>query len=81
MIRLTPKFGPMAFGIIQSGMTSGVASGIAGLPQLADGNFVLPWAKAWLLSWLLVAPLVIVAAPFVQRLVQHLTGCPRDTSS
>jgi hypothetical protein len=36
------------------------------------------WIRAWLLSWLLMLPIVVLAAPAIRRLTNMLT---RDESS
>lgn len=60
------------FGILQSGLTSGVASLVASMPQIAEGN-MSHWLKSWLIAWALMLPLVILAAPSLQRIARLLT--------
>ncbi len=63
----------MIFGIIQAGLTSLVASGV-GTFQLAgfSGGFVRAWLGAWLTAWAMMLPVVIFAAPHIQRAVLAL---------
>ncbi|WP_338026522.1 DUF2798 domain-containing protein [Bradyrhizobium acaciae] len=65
------------FGVIQSGMTSLVAAGIASFPAMATSQFLWNWLASWLVSWAVMAPLVLAAAPTIRSLSMLLT---RDDS-
>lgn len=71
----------LVYGVLQSGLTSGVASGIASLPFWATGGFWRAWLTAWGIAWLTMLPLVVFAAPLIQKLAYALTrdahGQPR----
>lgn len=71
------RFAPYLFGFLLSGMMSAVVSGIATLRNagLVDGFFGL-WSNAWLLSWLIAFPVVLVAAPVTRRLVGLVVKTP-----
>jgi hypothetical protein len=73
MRRIPAKYGHYVFGVIQSGITSGVAAAIASVPFLEAGSFLINWVGAWLLSWTLMLPIVIFAAPFIRKAVNRLT--------
>lgn len=64
----------LLFGLIQSGLTTGVASFIASVHwhpfRIAFGH----WLASWPVSWLIMVPVVLVAAPIIRRLVTALTG-------
>ena len=67
---LPPRFVPIAFGFVLSALMSLVVSGIstvrtAGLIE-GFGNL---WIGAWLPSWLIAFPIVLVVAPVARRLV------------
>ncbi len=68
------RFAPLLFGLILSGLMSFIVSGIstvraAGLgPDLAG-----LWFSAWLASWLVAFPTVLVVAPIARKLVARLT--------
>ena len=64
------RFAPILFGFILSGLMSLIVSGIATFRAigLAEGVFGL-WISAWLASWLVAFPCVLVVAPFTRRLV------------
>lgn len=61
------------FGIIQSGLTSLVASGVGSAALLGQGTFFSHWMMAWLLSWGVMLPVVILAAPAIRSLAYRLT--------
>ncbi|WP_284180274.1 DUF2798 domain-containing protein [Rhabdaerophilum sp. SD176] len=63
----------LVYGVLQSGLTSGVASGIASLPFWKGGGFWGAWLTAWGIAWLTMLPLVVFAAPLIQKLAHALT--------
>ncbi|CEG09116.1 hypothetical protein BN961_02537 [Afipia felis] len=69
---LPRKYGHFIFGVLQSGITSGVATGLATYSYHVERLFQ-HWLLAWLTSWALMIPLVLFAAPAVQRLTFLLT--------
>ena len=73
MIRIPEHRAPLVFGLIQAGLTSLVASGVGvfRLNGLSDG-FAAAWLGAWLTAWLMMLPVVIFAAPHIQRVVLAL---------
>lgn len=64
------RFAPILFGFILSGLMSLLVSGIATFRNagVVDGFFGI-WANAWLPSWLVAFPVVLVVAPVARRLV------------
>lgn len=73
MISIPARYGPLTFGVIQSGMTCLIATGIASVPFVEDGHFLSHWLRSWALSWITMLPFVVLAAPLIQRAVWHLT--------
>jgi Protein of unknown function (DUF2798) len=69
LLRIPKKYGYSIFGIIQSGITCAVATGIACLPTKA----VTYWATSWLLSWATMTPVVLLAAPLIRRVIDRVT--------
>ena len=67
---MSPRYAPVLFGFILSGLMSLIVSGIATARNagLADG-FVTLWFLAWLPSWLVAFPTVLIVAPVTRRLV------------
>lgn len=73
MIRLPKRCSPYLFGVVQSAITCAVAAAVASGPVFPIGRFIVHWSSAWLLSWLLMLPLVVLIAPWLRRLVDRLT--------
>jgi len=69
---LPRKYGHFIFGVLQSGITSGVAAGVATYGYHVERLFQ-HWLQAWLVSWALMIPLVLFVAPGIQRLTRLLT--------
>ena len=70
---IPPRFAPIVFGLILSGLMSLIVSGIAtfravGLPF----DFGLQWMGAWAASWMVAFPTVLVVAPLTRRMVGRL---------
>lgn len=73
MLGIPRRFSHFVYGVIQSCLTCGIAAGVASLPFLATGSFILHWVQSWLLAWLTVLPIVLFAAPAIRKLTQFLT--------
>jgi hypothetical protein len=75
MLRLPRQLAPFIYGLIQAAMTTAVATAVA-IHQLTDFGvpFLRQWFSAWCIAWFTMLPIVIFAAPFIQRLVLVLTG-------
>jgi hypothetical protein len=73
MLRIPRRYGHFVFAVIQSGMTSAIAAAIASTPFLESSTFMVHWLAAWLVAWAAMAPIVLLAAPFIRRLVLALT--------
>jgi hypothetical protein len=73
MLGIPRRHAHFVFGVIQSGLTSGVATVIASLSFLDTGVFLSNWTKSWAISWALMLPVVLFAAPFIRRLAIFLT--------
>jgi len=74
MARLPHQYAPLVYGIIQAAITTAVATAIATY-QLTDFSmrFAEEWLFAWVISFLTMLPVVVFAAPFIQRCVLALT--------
>jgi len=71
---IPPRFAPLAFGFLVSGLMSFLVSGVAtaralGLPS----DFVGHWFAAWIPAWLVAFPTILVVAPVVRRFVEKHT--------
>ena len=75
------RYAPILFGFILSALMSFLVSGIATFRNagLVDGFFNI-WVSAWLPSWLIAFPVVLVVAPIARRLVGVLVKAPAPVS-
>jgi hypothetical protein len=73
MFKIPRRYGHFLFGIVQSGITSGIATLVAGWPSFK----IAPLFLHWLVSWAVMVPFVVLAAPTIHKAVQSLT---RDDS-
>lgn len=71
------RFAPVLFGFVLSALMSFIVSGIAIFRNagLVD-EFLSLWINAWLPSWLIAFPTVLVVAPLARRLVGMLVKMP-----
>jgi hypothetical protein len=74
MPRIPKEYRHFVFGVIQSGITCAIAAAIASLPFYADGSFAAHWLRAYLFSWFVMLPVVVIAAPVIRRLVDAITS-------
>jgi hypothetical protein len=64
---------PYIYGVIQSGLTTAIAAGVATYRHAGLSLEVVPdWGAAWLLSWFAMLPIVIGFSPWIQRAVAAL---------
>jgi len=73
MLRIPRRYTHFVFGVIQSGLTSLIAAGIASFPSLARGSFLQNWMLSWLIAWVTMLPVVLLAAPAIRTLALALT--------
>jgi hypothetical protein len=73
MLRIRRRHGLFVFAVIQSGMTTAIAAAIASTPFLGDSTFMAHWLGSWLIAWVAMTPIVLLAAPLIRRLVFALT--------
>ncbi len=73
MLRIPRRHAHFVFAVIQSGITSAIAAAIASAPFLDDATFMIHWLSSWLIAWVAMAPIVLLAAPFIRRLALALT--------
>ena len=79
--RLPARFAPVLFGLLLSGLMSLVVSGVATVNALGFApNLLDRWLGAWLFSWAVAFPAVLVVAPFVRRIVAAIVS-PSDGAS
>ncbi len=73
MLGIPRRYTHFVFGVIQSGLTSLIAAGIASFPSLASGNFFQNWLISFLVAWVTMLPVVLLAAPAIRSLAVALT--------
>ena len=73
MTGIPNKFSHLLYSGIQSGMTCAIAAGISSMHFYSEGTFINHWTKAYLFSWMVMLPLVLVAAPLIRKIVGMLT--------
>lgn len=67
------RYAPYLFGFILSGLMSFLVSGIATIRAIGMVPGILGfWIEAWLPSWFVAFPVVLVVAPFTRRIVARL---------
>ncbi len=66
MVRIARKHSHFIFGGLQAGLTSLIAAGIASFPSPTIAQFFGHWVWAWLVSWVVMLPVVVLAAPLIK---------------
>lgn len=78
MLGIPRRYSHFVFGIIQSGLTSLIAAGIASFPAGSAMIFVRHWMLSWLIAWAAMLPVVLLAAPAIRAFSLRLTREERD---
>jgi hypothetical protein len=73
MLGIPRRYSHFVFGIVQSGLTSLIAAGIASFPADSAMVFVRHWMASWLIAWAAMVPIVLLAAPAIRAFAQWLT--------
>ena len=73
MLGIPRRHAHYVFGVLQSGLTSAIASAVANLPTQGLASFARHWLPSWLLAWSLMLPIVFFAAPLIRRVSLALT--------
>ena len=73
MLGIPRRFSHFVYGVIQSGLTCAIAAAIASFPFMARGTFVNHWLQSLFVAWITMLPIVLFAAPAIQRLTHLLT--------
>ena len=68
------RYSHVVFGVIQAGLTSVIASAVVVLAGPDQGASLMRLASSWFLSWAMMLPVVVLAAPFIRRAVEAMTG-------
>ncbi len=77
---LPSRLAPYFFGLLLSGMMSCLVSGIATYRAsgMVEGFFAL-WMEAWIFSWMVAFPTLVLARPMVHRFVSRI--CAPDPAN
>ena len=74
---IPPRFAPIMFGFLVSGMMSLIVSGIATLRAIGwDAGLGASWIHAWAISWAIAFPTILIVSPIVRRFVAAITKQP-----
>lgn len=74
LARLPATWAPLLYGVIQSAITTAIATGIAVYRMAPDAmSFFTGWGVNWLVSWIAMLPVVILVSPLLRRAVARLT--------
>jgi len=73
MLGIPRRYSHFVYGVVQAGLTSLIAAGIASFPLLGTAQFLPNWLLSWLISWVTMFPVVLVGAPFIRAISLHLT--------
>jgi hypothetical protein len=73
MPKIPRRYSHFVFSVIQSGITCSIAAAVASAPFFAEGSFLTHWARAYLTAWMIMLPVVIVAAPFIRKVAAALS--------
>ena len=73
MLKIPRQHSHFVYGVIQSGLTCAIATGIANVPFAAQGVFLVNWLQSWLVAWIMMLPVVLFAAPAIRNLTHLLT--------
>ena len=74
MLTIPRRYSHFVFGVVQSGLTCSIAAAIASIPFFSAGTFASHWLRSLLLSWAVMLPVVLVAAPWIRGMVDRVTG-------
>ncbi len=67
------RFEHIVFGLLLSGLMSFLVSGLSTvIARGVDASLPSVWLAAWLPSWMLAFPAVLVVAPYERRILRHI---------
>jgi len=73
MFGIPRRYSHFVFGVIQAGLTSLIAAGIASFPSNTAAAFLVHWFWSWLVAWIAMLPVVVLAAPAIRAASVALT--------
>ena len=67
------RFEPVVFGFLLSGLMSCIVSGLSmAIASGIHGGFFLRWMSAWVPSWSIAFPSILLVAPIVRRILKRI---------
>jgi hypothetical protein len=73
MPNIPRRYSHFVFSVLQSGLTCSIAAAIASVPYLSAGTFAVHWLRSLFLSWAVMLPVVVIAAPVIRGIVDRVT--------
>jgi uncharacterized protein DUF2798 len=73
MFGIPRRYSHFIFGVLQAGLTSLIAAGIASFPSPTPMEFVGHWLLSWLVAWFVMLPVVVLAAPAIKAISVAVT--------
>jgi hypothetical protein len=73
MLGIPRRYSHFIFGVIQAGLTTLIAAGIASFPSPTIGQFLTHWLLSSLVAWAAMLPIVLLAAPMIRTISVALT--------
>jgi len=72
MLGIPRRYSHFIFGVIQAGLTSLIAAGIASFPSPNPRQF-FHWLSSLFVAWIAMLPVVVLAAPAIRAISISLT--------
>ncbi len=72
MARLPKRCAPLAYGVIQAGITTSIATATATYQAVGPERFAGTWPVAWAIAWLTMLPIVALVSPLIQSAVASM---------
>jgi hypothetical protein len=72
-MKIPHQFSHYIFGVLQSGVTCAVASGITVFGAANSENKFFDWLIAWSMSWITMLPVIFLIAPILRQTVEQIT--------
>ena len=74
-VRLPVRYAPLVFALLLTGCMTFIVSGVTTLINIGlPADFLWRWGRAWLPTWAIAYPVMLVLRPVVQRATDRITG-------
>jgi hypothetical protein len=69
------RFAPYVFALLLAGVMTFVVSGVVTLINVGlPPDFAVRWLGAWLTTWMIAYPVLLIVRPAVQKMVERITA-------